>query len=125
MPETKRLLSEILADLTSQQAGDLSGQKMRNLAVSVYPGENEEVLTAKKTLVLASERIQVLEASGGDQDVELPDEATAPGIEFFIVNKGGSNNLLVKDDSPALIGTVAPGEFKKFLCAGSVWYLQS
>ena len=68
--------------------------------------KNTETLVGTKTLTDASEAIQFLDPDGVNRDVNLPAEAGTNPV-FYIVNTAGAAfNLVIKDDSPAIIRTI-------------------
>lgn len=72
---------------------------------------NTETITATKELNNADTPTQIITASGADRTVELAPEDSSNHITL-IYNAGGSNNVVVKDDSGATtFATLAPGEF--------------
>lgn len=84
-------------------------------------GENTETLTANKTLTKTSARLQFLNASGANRDVTLPAEADSKGIAFIIFETGGNYSLVVKDDTPATVVTIAANKTALVTCNGTVW----
>lgn len=86
------------------------------------PGINNETLGANKTLVDSDVKHQRLDAGGGARDVILPAEEGSTGREFWIWNASdASENLVVKDDAAATIGTLNQNEMGCFVCTGSAW----
>ena len=84
-------------------------------------GENTEILTANKTLTKTSARLQFLNASGANRNVNLPAEADSKGIPFIIFETGGNYSLVVKDDTPATVITIPAGKAGLVACNGTVW----
>jgi len=82
---------------------------------------NTETLTANKTLIATSKRVQFLNASGANRDVNLPAEADSTDLPFIIFETGGNFSLVVKDDTPATIITIAAGKAGLVACNGTVW----
>lgn len=72
-------------------------------------------------LTLSDSTYQVLDAGASNRDIELPVEAN--GINFWIRNNGGANNLVVKDVGAATIATLTPGQAALFACDGNEWLL--
>ena len=84
-------------------------------------GVNTETLTANKDLVVTSKRLQFLNASGANRDVNLPAEADSEGIPFAIFETGGNYSLVIKDDTPATVVTIPAGKAALVACNGAVW----
>lgn len=82
---------------------------------------NVETITATKELADSDCPIQLITASGANRTVELAPEATTNHFTY-IKNAGGSNNVLVKDDSGVTtFATLAPGEYAIFISDGAAW----
>lgn len=72
---------------------------------------NTETISATRVLADIDCQFQFLTASGADRSVLLAPEATTNHVTI-ICNAGGSNNVLVKDDSGVTtFSTLAPGEW--------------
>ena len=84
-------------------------------------GVNTETLSANKSLITTSKRFQFLNASGANRDVNLPAEADNSGVFYIIFETGGSHSLVVKDDTPATVITIAAGKAGLVACNGTVW----
>lgn len=84
--------------------------------------KNTETITATKQLVDNDTPFQLITASGANRDVELAVEATTNHVTA-IYNAGGSNNVVVKDDSGVTtFATLEPGEWCMAIpMGGSVW----
>ena len=85
--------------------------------------QNVETLAAAKTLVVTDLLIQKLDPNGSDRNVTLPAEASSTDLVFWIYNtaNGSGEDLTVRDDSPATIGTLGPGMGMMFSCDGTSW----
>lgn len=83
---------------------------------------NTETITVTKELTDDDLQFQVITASGADRTVELAPEASSNHITM-IYNAGGSNNVVIKDDSGATTFiTLLPGDWA--LCMpilGQTW----
>lgn len=111
-----------MTDLTSFQVTDnvtdnLASYHNRLLGMG-YRAEfsNTETISGTKTLTDSDCQFQFLTASGGNQNVLLPPEATTNHLHI-IFNAGSSNSLVVLDDSSTYtFATLAPGEYA--ICEG-------
>ena len=82
--------------------------------------KNTETISATKELVDDDCPFQLITASGANRTVELAPEATT-NHAVVIYNAGGSNNVLVKDDSGATtFATLEPGEWCMAVPIGGV-----
>lgn len=82
---------------------------------------NTETITGTKQLTDGDCPIQLITASGANRDVELPVKATT-NHWHMIVNAGGSNNVVVKDDTGATTyATLPPGASAIFVPTGTTW----
>lgn len=84
-------------------------------------GVNSETLTANKDLAITSKRLQFLNASGANRDVNLPAEADSKGIFYIIFETGGNYSLVIKDDTPATVVTIPAGRAALVACDETVW----
>ena len=84
-------------------------------------GANTETLTENKTLAITSARLQFLNASGANRDVNLPAEADGGNYFFIIFETGGNYSLVVKDDTPATVITIPAGKAGLVACNGIIW----
>lgn len=90
----------------------------------VVDGLNVETLTGNLVLNLSDPSMQKLDPGGSARDVTLPAEAGAEGRQFRIVNAAdAAENLVVKSDAPATIGTISQNEEAIFYCDGVSWVL--
>jgi hypothetical protein len=65
-----------------------------------------------------------LDPGGAHRDVTLEAEATSVGLYRRIINAAdAAENLVVKDDGAATIGTVNQNEQGEFYCDGTAWIL--
>ena len=65
-----------------------------------------------------------LDPDGSARDVTLDAEASSEGIMRTIINGAdGAENLVVKDDSPATLATLAQNTAGVFYCDGTSWVL--
>lgn len=85
-----------------------------------------EALSANKTLKAYDRKVQFLDPGGSNRDITLPAEATSGNMFFFIINiADGAEDLLIKDDSAALIITISQNEGGVVFCndegVSSVW----
>ena len=87
--------------------------------IQLINGVNSATITGDETLTVASSTFQFLSGGGSDYDVNLP--AEEDGIYFWIVNTGPTNDLVVKDLSPATIETITPGKGALLVCDGVAW----
>jgi len=82
---------------------------------------NVETITATKELADSDCQFQNITASGANRTVELAPEATTNHF-FVISNVGGSNNVIVKDDSGVTtFTTLFPDEWCLAISNGSAW----
>lgn len=84
---------------------------------------NTETIAAIKELTDDDYQIQILTASGADQDVELAPEATTNHITLIRSDASASYSLVVKDDSGAnTFITLRPGQWAIFIpFSGAGW----
>lgn len=81
---------------------------------------NVETITGTKSLTDNDVPFQLITASGANRDVRLAAEATTNHVTM-IYNNGGSNNVVVKDDSGVTtFATLEPGEWCLALSVGGV-----
>lgn len=82
-----------------------------------------ETLSGAKTLTVADAQYQKFDADGSDRDVTLPAEEISGGLPFWILNAsdGAGETLTIKDDTPATLGVLEPGEMGLFVCNGTEW----
>lgn len=72
---------------------------------------NTESISGTKELADGDTQYQIITASGASRTVELPPEASTNHLHV-IINAGGSNNVLVKDDSGGTTFiTLLPGDW--------------
>lgn len=82
---------------------------------------NVQTISATKQLTDNDCPIQVLTASGANRDVKLAVEAITNHVSV-IRNGGGSNNIVVKDDSGSTtFATLLPGDFVMCIPNGTSW----
>lgn len=82
--------------------------------------KNTETITATKELTDNDTPFQLITASGANRTVELAPEATT-NHATVIYNNGGSNDVVVKDDSgTTTFATLNPGEWCMALPIGGV-----
>jgi len=87
--------------------------------IQLLGGVRVATISGNDTLTIASSTYQILDGGGSDYDVILP--AEDDGIYFWIRNDGSTNNLVVKNDGAATIGTLLPGEGSLIVCDGTDW----
>jgi hypothetical protein len=87
--------------------------------IQLLGGVRVATIAGNDTLTIASSTYQILDGGGSDYDVILP--AEDDGIYFWIRNDGSTNNLVVKNDGAATIGTLLPGEGSLIVCDGTDW----
>lgn len=86
----------------------------------VYVG----TLTGALTLTNAYPAILKLDPGGAHRDVTLEAEASSGGLYRRIINAAdAAENLVVKSDDPATIGTINQNEQGEFYCDGTTWIL--
>jgi len=101
--------------------GDWDSSRYADIS-SLELSENVETLTGSKTLVATDRVVQKLDPGGSDRDVTLPAEAGSTDLVFIIYNTAdGDEDLTVKNDAPATLGTLAPEEGAIFTCDGTTW----
>lgn len=116
-----------VAQVRNARFGNLAVD-INNYALVKYPnynhGGNVETITGTKTLTADSDKVQALNNNAGSgQKVLLPPEAESYGKEFIIVETGGNNDLVVKDDSDTTtICRVSINRSGVFYCDGTTWY---
>lgn len=95
-------------------------------------GAGVATLTAARTLTGESAHTQLLNPSGADRDVNLPNlGTTARGIgQWFILrNTGSTYNLIVKNSAGSTVATVTPGNYVHVVGARvsgtNAWYVAS
>jgi len=110
-----------MTDLTDFTKTDLVDDHLAADYLRLLPGTllaliaNTETLSATKELADSDCQIQSLTASGGDQVVAMPPEATT-NHWYMIENAGGSNSVIVKDDSESTTFiTLSPGDWVKMM----------
>ena len=88
------------------------------------PGINVETLAGNKPLVDSDTRYQRLDPGGSARDVILPAEEGSQGREFWIWNAAdASEDITVKNDAAATIGTVSQNEGALYVCTGAAWVM--
>ena len=82
-----------------------------------------EALSGNKTLTISDYIIQWLDPNGSDRDITLPAEASSINLMFIILNtaNGAGEDLVIKNDTPATIATLGPGQCGMFSCDGTNW----
>jgi hypothetical protein len=109
------LKTDLVDDHVAEDVNKLIGAVLR----AEY--RNVETIMATKELADGDCQFQNITASGANRTVELAPEATTNHF-FVISNVGGSNNVVVKDDSGATTYiTLLPGEWAMFVSNGSTW----
>lgn len=69
-----------------------------------------------------STQFQFLDPGGAGRNVDLPAEEESDGLMFVIVNGAdAAEDLTVRNDAAATIGTVAQNEIGIFVCNGVAW----
>jgi hypothetical protein len=93
-------------------------------------GAGVATLTGNRTLTGDSAHLQVLNPSGANRDVILPNiGTTARGVGqwFELRNSGTTYNLVVKDSAGSTVATVTPGNYVKVVAARvggtNGWYI--
>jgi len=86
-------------------------------------GVNTEALAAAKTLAVTDDPVQFLDPGGSDRDVNLPAEADAEKMLFFIINTADAagEDLTIKNDGGDTIDVLLPGEAGLYSCDGTNW----
>ena len=121
-PLTQRVNLDFIG--ASVLAADAGGSTTNVTINGAKLAMNIEALAGNHTLTDASEPIQALTPDAA-RDVNLPAEAVT-NPTFLIANPSGSGFVLtIKDDSPAIITTVADGETKLIVPDGVTWYATS
>lgn len=82
-------------------------------------GGNRQTLSGSKTLATADPQFQSLDGGASDRNVTLP--AASSEVEYTIGNRGTTNNLVVRDNTPTNLLTLAPGEVGTFVSDGTGW----
>ena len=85
--------------------------------------QNVETLSGNKTLTTSDLPVQKLDPDGSDRDVRLPAEGDSTDLPFFIYNmaNGAGEDLVIKDDTPATLATILPGNLAICHCDGTTW----
>jgi hypothetical protein len=101
---------------------DVTADKINALLGATLRAEyrNVETISATRALTDADTPIQVLTPSGADRAVNLP----TVGVDnhpFFVINAGGSNDLLVGGG----LADLGPGESALFFSDGQSWHVVS
>jgi hypothetical protein len=83
-----------------------------------------ETLTGARVVTFADGNVLKLDPGGSGRDVTLPAEAESAGLRYMIINAAsGAEDLTVKDDAAATVGTVSQNEMAEFSCDGTTWTL--
>ena len=104
-------------------AHSTTGRKPLTYQLQLRDGVDVATVAADVDLTLASGNVQAIDGGGSDRDVNLPAEELAgcDGLMFWVRNTGSTNDLLVKDDTPATLATLTPSSGALFACSGSAW----
>ena len=106
--------------LNDQSLSDAVGRGL----VSIVGGYYEATLSGNLVLTAEYPNVLKLDAGGGARDVTLLAEASADGVFMRIINASdAAENLVVKDDGGATIGTINQNEQGEFYCDGTAWRL--
>lgn len=85
-------------------------------------GISRATLGATLALTATSPGIQSVDPGGSARDVTLP--AEAEGLIFLIINRSdGAEDLTIKSDAPATLGTVSEDEAALLICDGTGWIM--
>lgn len=89
------------------------------VATGVYA---EATLTGATTIGKFSAQMLKLDPGGANRNVTLP--AAEDGLMFWIVNAAdAAEDLVVKNQAAATIGTINQNEEGVFVCSGTTWKL--
>lgn len=73
-------------------------------------------------LTATSPGIQSVDPNGSARDVTLP--AEAEGLFFIIINRSdNAEDLTIKSDAPATLGTISEDEAAILMCDGTGWIM--
>lgn len=85
-------------------------------------GFNTQILAGNLTLVVASPKLQFLDANGVNRTITLPAEASSEELVFYFFNlETVAGDLIIEDDAAATIITVSPNESGMVACNGTIW----
>lgn len=97
-----------------------ASEGLKRIDGSVYVG----TLTGTLTLTGRYASCLKLDPGGANRDVNLEAEEGNAGLYRRIVNAAdAAENLVVKSDAPATIGTINQNEQGEFYCDGTNWIL--
>lgn len=84
---------------------------------------NEETLAAAKSLDIDDPHFQNLDPGGANRNIALDAEASMTGMWFLIRNSDTApgDDLVVRNDTPATLITLAEGEMAIVICNGTAW----
>lgn len=92
--------------------------------VSMSNPVTAETLTGDRVVTFADGNILRLDPGGSARDLTLPAEAASAGVVYEIINAANAaENLVIKDDGGATIGTLNQNEAGKVVCDGAAWSL--
>lgn len=102
-------------DIQGVRADDLRIYSQLKLGVGMM------TLGANLTMDVEMPTVMVIDPTAA-RDVTLPPEADSEGLVFIIINAAdAAEDITVKDDTPATVGTISQNEIGIFVCTGSVW----
>jgi hypothetical protein len=97
---------------------------MPDLALVRTPLAHVATLTGDLTIDATYPEILKLDPGGASRNVTLDAEPTNSGLYRRIINAAdAAENLVVKNDAAATIGTINQNEQGEFYCDGSDWIL--
>jgi len=102
---------------------DISGVRldMVQLATQIRFGVATQVLGGNFTIDAEAPTLQVFDPAGA-RDITLPAEADSKGLFFIIFNAAdAAEDITMKDDSPATVGTISQNEIGLLFCDGTTW----
>ncbi len=99
------------------------GYKPLTYQLRLLDGVDTTALSGDVVLDRKSGNLQLLDANGGDRNVDLPPEVESNGLGFLIRNDGGLDDLIVRDPAASTLATVTPGTAVVVACDGSAWVL--
>jgi autotransporter-associated beta strand protein len=104
-----------------------AGPVIHRTGVNIMPpfeiGHNTETLAGDRSILVTDKSVQYLDADGVDRNITLPAEASSTDLIFTIVNvsNGAGEDLIIRDDTPATLITIGPGQGAKVSCDGTSW----
>jgi hypothetical protein len=88
-------------------------------------GVESRVITGSYTVDRFTAQLLDLDGGLANRNVDLPAEGASAGLWFTIKNQGSTNNLVVRDDTPATVATLTPGQWAVVACDGTTWRVKA